>query len=178
MIYFLIIIAAIPIYFIFQEIFFELIAASEKESQDFGRNVRIRATIFFLTEFFPNTLAYIFGNGQDHMGSIYGVRVNAYKIYHGFYQSDVGLVGDFSKYGLFFLIGALWLIFKALFSPVSSEYSYIKFRLIIYILILPVSGFFSTPSSIAELCIIMYIIDTSIHDKNKKEQDEYHEIPG
>jgi hypothetical protein len=167
LIYFLLLVSLIPIYFIFQDIFAELIAASEKESQTFATNVRIRATVFFLTEFFPNTLSYIFGNGQDHMGSIYGLRVNAYKVYHGFYQSDIGLIGDFSKYGLFFVIGALWLLFKAFKSPVKPEFSYIKFRLLIYILILPVSGFFTTPSSIAELCIIMYMIDISLHEQRE-----------
>ncbi len=182
LIYFLFLISLIPIYFIFQDIFIGLLEVSEKQSENIESDIRIRAATFFLTDFFPNTLAYFFGNGQDHMGSIYGMRVNAYKIYHGFFQSDVGFIGDFSKFGIFFGIGALWLLFKAWKAPVSQEYYYVKFRILSYILVLPVAGFFSSSSAIVVLCVIMYIIDKSIHEKNQnkpgRESEASNEISG
>ncbi len=164
LIFMLFLISAIPVYFIFQDIFAGLIEVSEEQSETIQSNVRIRAATFFLTDFFPNTLSYFFGNGQDHMGSIYGLRVHAYKVARGFYQSDIGLIGDFSKFGLFFLIGVFWLLIKALRSPVKQRYTYIKYYLFNTVLALPVAGSFTNPFSIVTLCIILYIIDNSIHD--------------
>ena len=154
------------------DIFITLIQVSEKQAENFEDDIRIRAAKFFLTDFFPNTLAYFFGNGQHHPRSMYGQYVFSYALYPRYFQGDIGLIGDFSKYGLFFAIGALWLLFKAFRSPVNPEYFYIKYRLILYILVLPFSGFFSSPSAIAELCIFMYIIDNSIHELKEKSQDE------
>ncbi len=167
-IYSLVLIATIPLFFIFEEIFVGMIGVSEEQAADFQENVRIRATRFFLTDFFPNTLAYFFGNGQDHMGSVYGININIYKMAYGFYQSDIGIIGDFSKFGLFFAVGAIWLLVKAWRAPVSSENSYIKFYLLNSTLALPVAGVFSNPFSIAVLCVIMYILDINIKEKKHK----------
>ncbi|MFW5700075.1 MAG: hypothetical protein ACOCWM_00160 [Cyclobacteriaceae bacterium] len=172
LIFVLFLISAIPVYFMFQDIFTGLIEVSEEQSEDIENNIRIRASTFFLTDFFPNTLAYFFGNGQDHMGSGYGMRVHTYKVVRGFYQSDIGIIGDFSKFGLFFLIGALWLLIKALRSPVKQEYTYIKYSLFTTLLALPVAGSFTNPFSIASLCIIMYIIDCSLHDLKQDKTGE------
>ena len=163
-IYFLFVISVIPVYLIFQDIFNAFVDLTRDQSENFESDIRIRAATFFLTEFFPNTLAYLFGNGQDHMRSLYGIHVNIYKITQGFYQSDVGFIGEFSKFGLFFATGAIWLLLKALRAPLKSEYAYIKYRLLVFILVLPVGSTFTNPASIATLCIIMYIIDKNIHE--------------
>jgi len=175
LIYFLVLVSVIPLFIFFQEIFESMIAVSQEQTENFHQNVRIRATRFFLTDFFPNTLAYIFGNGQDHMGSPYGMRVFYYKNVLGYFQSDIGIIGDFSKFGLFFAVGALWLLVKALLAPVKPEYSYVKFSLLSSVLVLPVAGVFSNPFSIAVLSIIMYILDNNIHDikKKRKESEEF-----
>ncbi len=166
-IYTLILIAIIPLFYIFEEIFVGMIGVSEEQAVDFQENVRIRATRFFLDDFFPNTLAYIFGNGQDHMGSTYGIHVNYYKLAYGFYQSDIGVIGDFSKFGLFFAVGAMWLLVKAWRAPLTPETSYLKFSLLSSTLVLPVAGVFSNPFSIAVLCIIMYIFDINIKERKQ-----------
>lgn len=167
-IYMLVLIATVPLFFIFEEIFVGMLGVSEEQSSDILTNVRIRASRFYLTDFFPNTLSYFFGNGEDHMGSPYGMRVFYYKNVLGYFQSDIGIIGDFSKFGLFFAIGAIWLLVKAWRAPVKPENSYVKFSLLSSTLVLPVAGVFSNPFAISVLCIIMYILDINIKEKKHK----------
>ncbi len=187
LIFVIVLISIAPLYFIFQDIFAGLIEVSERQSQNIESDIRIRAATFFLTDFFPNTLAYIFGNGQDHMGSIYGIRVNAYKIYHGFYQSDIGIIGDFSKYGLFFVVGTFWLIIKTLRTPLKSEYTYLKYYIFNAALVMPVSSVFANSFSIALWCVMLYIIDYNINTLTQESADaesglhdmpEHNDVPG
>jgi len=178
-IYALLVLSLIPIYFLFHDIFIGLMETSVRESQNFQSNIRIRAAKFFLTEFFPNTLAYIFGNGQDHMGSVYGLRVYSYKIFQGFYQSDIGLIGEFSKFGLFYAIGIFWVFFKVFTTRINPEYSYIKYYFLRTFILLFLGTTFTSPPSIATYCIMLYIIDKSMielkaenHKKEVKVVDE------
>jgi hypothetical protein len=172
LIFVVVLVSIVPLYYIFQDIFAGLIEVSERQSKNIENDIRIRAATFFLTDFFPNTISYIFGNGQDHMGSIYGIRVYGYKVFQGYYQSDVGLAGDFSKFGLFFLIGALWLIIKALRTPLRPEYNYLKYYMINAALVLPVANVFANSASIALWCCMLYMLDCNINDKRKKSQDQ------
>lgn len=178
LIYMLVIIATVPLFFIFEEIFEGMIGVSHEQSEDFMDNVRIRASRFFLTDFFPNPLAYFFGNGQDHMGSSYGMRVFYYKSVFGYFQSDIGFLGDFSKFGLFFAVGAVWLLIKAWKAPVKPENSYVKFSLLGSTLVLPVAGVFSNPFAIAVLCIIMYILDNNINETKENSNVENQHLSG
>lgn len=171
LIFFIVLLSVIPLYFIFQDIFVGLIELSERQSQNFESDIRIRAATFFLTDFFPNKLSYIFGNGQDHMRSIYGLRVHAYKIYRGFHQADIGLIGDFSKFGLFFVIGVVWLVLKAFFTPVKSEYTYIKYYILNAALVLPVATVFANPFSIALWCVMLYILDLNSNQLKQEKKD-------
>jgi hypothetical protein len=177
-IYFLFLLSVVPIYLIFNEIFVNLIEKTEAQTENFETDVRVRAATFFLTDFFPNTLAYFFGNSQDHMGSVYGMRVNAYKIVYGFYQSDIGFIGEFSKYGLFFAAGAFWFLIKVLTTRLRPEHAYVKYYLFRTLLLLPMGGGFTNPFSIAVLCILMYIVDCNINGVVPGNDDEAGEEEG
>ena len=158
-IYFLILISMIPVYILFQDIFVGLIELSGSESEGFEDNIRLRAAAFFLTDFFPNKLAYIFGNGQDHGRSLYGMRIAVYKAYHGYYQSDIGIIGDFSKFGLFYVTGYLWLIIKVFRTKFNTDYGYIKYFFLLNIFTLPFGS--AGPSGIAAICVLLYIVEKS-----------------
>ena len=172
LIFFIVLLSVIPLYFIFQDIFTGLIELSERQSQNFENDIRIRAATFFLTDFFPNKLSYVFGNGQDHMRSIYGLRVYAYKVYRGFHQADIGLIGDFSKFGLFFVIGVVWLMLKALKAPLKSEFTYIKYYILNAALVMPVATVFANPFSIALWCVMLYMIDYNINELKQENKDQ------
>ena len=161
-IYFLILLSTIPIFIIFQDIFNEMIALSEGQSENFETDIRVRAATFFLTEFFPNNLAYIMGNGQDHGQSLYGMRIFTYKVANGYYQSDIGIIGDFSKFGLFYVVGYLWLFLKVFTIKLKPGYDYVKYFFLLNIFTMPFGS--TSAASIVALCILMYIIDINLFE--------------
>ncbi len=175
-IYFLVLLSFIPVYILFQDIFAGLIELSEKESSSFESNIRVRAATFFLTDFFPNKLAYFFGNGQDHGRSEYGMRIGAYMLYRGYYQSDIGFIGEFSKFGIVFAIGAIWFLIKALTTKLKPEYAYIKYYIMRLCMLLPFGSSFTNSFSIVALCILIYIIDKNIYIL-KEEKLEEEKVP-
>lgn len=172
LIFILILASIVPVIFLFQEIFISLIDLSKNQSQSLAENVRIRAAVFFLTELFPNTMAYITGNGADSTNSTYGFMIQMYKDAYGFYQSDIGLIGDYTKFGAFFAIGVLVIIFKVIFSKVSPSFSYTKyFYLSILLTIVTGGGPFGQADSIVAICFTLYILDIDRHDRKYVEEE-------
>ena len=169
-IYFLIMVSVIPVYIIFQDIFAGMIELSERQSQDFESDIRIRSATFFLTDFFPNRLAHIFGNGQHHGQSIFGMRVTSYSIQYGYYQSDVGIIGDYSKFGLIYVIGYFWMFIKIFTARLIPEYGYIKYYFLLAVLTLPFGS--TGASSIVAACILMYIVDNNNLIISEKKEPE------
>jgi len=88
----------IPIFFIFLDIFMQLFAVTQQQGNQSEDDIRISSATFFLTTFNPNKYAYIVGNGVSSLNSNYGVLVQSYKDYRGFYQSDIGLIGEYSRF--------------------------------------------------------------------------------
>jgi hypothetical protein len=169
---FLLIIASIaPVVYLFQEIFISLIDLSKTQSQTLAENVRIRSAIFFLTEFFPNNTAYITGNGSDSANSSYGFMIQMYKDAYGFYQSDIGILGDYTKFGVFFVIGVLVIIFRVIFGKVTSSFSYIRYLyLSILLTIVTGGGPFGQADSIVAICLTLYILDIDLHDREYEKE--------
>lgn len=164
LIIFLITVATVPLIIMFQDMIMNLITLSQKQSSNFQENIRVLAATFFLSEFFPNNLAYITGNGADSTNSSYGLLIQMYKNVYGFYQSDIGIIGDYSKFGLFFLLGVILILVKALKAKINSNLSYIKYFFVLVILIsFTGGGFFgNSADSIVAISILLYIIDVNL----------------
>lgn len=172
-IFVLLILSMIPIFLMFQEIFTNLIDLSKQQTESIAENVRIRAVYFFLTELFPNTLAYITGNGADSSNSTYGFMIQMYKDAYGFFQSDIGLIGDYTKFGIFFIIGVTLIMIRVLKSNIGDEYKYIKyFYLSVLLTLFTGGGPFAQSDSIVGLCITLYLLDVHFHDKEIEELSE------
>ncbi len=167
-IYFLILLSVIPIFIIFQDIFIEMVELSERQSENFETDIRVRAAKFFLTDFFPNKLTYIMGNGQDHGQSIYGMRILTYKIAHGYYQSDIGIIGDFFFFFLFYIVGYFLLFVKVFSIKLKPEYGYVKYFFLLNILSMPFGS--ASSSGIVALCILMYILDINLFEISEEEK--------
>jgi hypothetical protein len=151
----------------FQEIFVNLIDLSKQQSESITENVRIRAAYFFLTELFPNTLSYITGNGADSANSTYGFMIQMYKDAYGFFQSDIGLIGDYTKFGILYILGVLLILIKVIKSNIGEEYKYIKyFYLSVLLTLFTGGGPFAQADSIVGICITLYILDIHFHDKD------------
>jgi hypothetical protein len=64
------------IFFIFQDIFINLIEVSQEQTSQEGDDIRVKCIRFFLTEFSPLKINYLIGNGAGHMASSYGLRID------------------------------------------------------------------------------------------------------
>jgi hypothetical protein len=168
--------AIFPVIIIFQEIFLSLLDLSKSQTENLAENVRIRATIFFLTELFPNTFSYITGNGADSTNSYYGFLIQMYRDAYGFYQSDIGIIGDYTKFGALFVLGVFIILLKTIFGKISSHYAYIRFFFISILLTLFTGGGpFAQADSIIAICLTLYIVDVDRHEEKYLEIQEMKE---
>lgn len=155
----LVLFALVLAFYLFQDIVLYLISVSEQQSVHSEEDIRIKAASFFLTDFFPNAFAYISGNSEAHQASAYGLEIFSYKMRNGFYQSDIGFIGEFSKYGLFLLVSAFIIFFKGLSYPLSDDHAYVRYFMILLHVTLPLGSSFTTPDFIVMLCVAMYFLD-------------------
>ncbi len=173
----LVVASAVPIILIFQDIFLGILSVSQQQSEGFEDDIRVKAATFFLTELFPNRISYITGNGAPSTNSPYGQMIQMYMDVFRFYQSDVGIIGDYSKFGAFFVIGVLVLLVRILISKISSEYTYIKYFYYSTLLTLFTGGGgFGEGGGIVVVCITLYILDIDRHNKKLlKSGDDPHD---
>ena len=177
----LVVLATIPIIIMFQDIFLNLLTVSQEQSEDVGEDTRVRAATFFLTELFPNNLAYFTGNGVSSANSGYGVMIQMYMDLYGFYQSDIGLLGDYCNFGVLFVIAVFILIIRILLMKLDQSHMFIKYFYITVLLTLFTGGGpFARGDSIVTICMTLYIIDVFQHnkkvDEEESEADETDEI--
>jgi hypothetical protein len=157
----LILIAMVPAYFLFMDIFGAMLEVSQKQVSNYNQDVRFKAAIFFLFEFFPNKLSYIIGNGVPSSNSAYGMQVNAFKDLFGYYQSDIGIIGDFTKFGIFLVIAQVSLYFRIIFMRLSSDFEFIKYYIIATAITMFLGTAFGDAGNIVIICICLYLIDIS-----------------
>lgn len=175
LILFLVVASLIPTVLIFQDIFLGILSVSQEQSQSkgFEDDIRVQAATFFLTELFPNRIAYITGNGAPSTNSPYGQMIQMYMDVFRFYQSDVGIIGDYSKFGLFFVIGVLILLVRILISKISSHYIYIKYFYYSTLLTLFTGGGgFGEGGGIVVVCITLYMLDIDKYNRKLLEAED------
>jgi len=161
--------AVVPMYLLFKDIITELIQLSQTQAEGIGEDVRVRAAHFFLTDFYPNRMAYITGNGAHSLNSSYGEFVESLKVTKGFYQSDIGIIGDYTRFGIFFVIGVMWLLFRSLFINAGKDLRYIRFYFLYILLTIPVSGQeFTSPSSLIVHLTALYLLDVGHYSQKFK----------
>jgi hypothetical protein len=160
---------AITVFFTFYDLLFEMYRVSQLQFSSTEENVRVRAAIYFLTDFMPSNWAYIFGNAGGHQRSLYGQYTLRLSTVYGFWLSDIGLIGDYVKYGLLFLIGAIIMLFKLVTMKVKPEYEYLRYYIYGIILTLFTGrGNFGTADMM--IIIIAYLFDRgSLNMKNNRQ---------
>lgn len=172
----LVLIGTVPVFFMFQDIFLNLLALSQEQSEVVEDNVRIHAATFFIFELFPNQISYITGNGEGSQNSPYGQMIQMYKDVFGFVQSDVGIIGDYSKFGLFFVIGVFSILSRVLTGKLSEKYTYIRYFYFSTLLTLFTgAGAFGEANSIVAVCLTLYIIDVDKHDRIVDNEEEFND---
>lgn len=162
--------AAAALALLFWDIFSEMLTLTQEETGKPKPNIRVEAAKFFTGDFMPSKIAYILGNGQDSMNSPFGQRVNLYKLVRGFYQSDVGIIGDYSKFGLFFAIAQLSIMIRIIFGKIHPHISYIRYYYISTALVMfSGANIFGRADGIVFVCITLYLIDYHRNFPNGRE---------
>lgn len=178
----LLIASIVPVIIVFEDIFISLIELSKNQSENLAENVRIRSAVFFLTELFPNTAAYFTGNGADSTNSSYGYMIQMYKDAYGFYQSDIGIIGDYTKFGVAFVLGVFIILIKMAFTKLTDDITYMKFFYLSVLLTLFTGGGpFGMSDAILAICFTLYIADVRLYDSEieseEEENDQFEEEP-
>lgn len=150
-------------FFVFREIFIELTRVSSTQMQNLGGGIRIKAARFFLTSFMPGKLAYLFGNSSSGLASPYDQRIMYYAVKFGFYTADIGIVGDYVKYGLIFTIAAIVLLVKSLRFKISPKFSFFKYYILSQCFTL-LTGF-----GVFGGVDVVWVLSLYIFDKNRAE---------
>lgn len=102
----------------------------QKEDASYGKDyIRILAADYYLTQFTPNGVSKIFGNGFANDNSNYGKNLIALGDRYGYFLSDVGLVEVYISFGIFAILGFILIFIKSFTIPVPKEYYYLKYYL-------------------------------------------------
>jgi hypothetical protein len=100
----------------------------QKENMEEGsKYVRVMAAEYFLTEFHPSFITRIFGNGLGHEREGFGQFVRHLKDNRGFYLEDVGMIGAYTSFGIFYILGWLMIFIKIFRTPIDKKYIYVKY---------------------------------------------------
>jgi hypothetical protein len=79
---------------------------------------------------------------------------------YGFFMSDLGLIGDYVRFGVLYIIGVIIVFVKVFRTKFPEKYMFIKYYFYVMLLTLFTGGSaFADGSNIVTLCIIMYLID-------------------
>jgi hypothetical protein len=149
---------SVTLFFLFRAIFTELTKVSASQAQSFGEGIRIKAARYFLTDFMPSGIAYIFGNGEAGLNSRYMQQIFMISFRYGYYITDIGLIGDYVKYGIPFMIAGIYLIAKSLTFKVDNNILFLRFYILTQCFtIVTGRGFLSGVDII--MLLILYIFD-------------------
>jgi hypothetical protein len=160
------------IFILFQPIIKEMLLESRSNTVQGESYIRIRAAKYFLTDFYKSMAAYIMGNGSPASDSAYGGEVNLLKVSRGYFLGDIGIIGSYIMYGMFFLVGVLGMIFKVLLNKLEDKYLYIKYVFYGFLLSLLTGAGFTSADFICSLCCLLYIVDVSRHVSTSEENQQ------
>ncbi len=142
------------------------------EQLKYGDDIRLLSANFFFSEYWPNKLAKIIGNGQAYATSQYGKEMLNINLYFHYYRSDVGIIGAFNQFGILYALNILWLNIKGL---TGKYYTYENRYLILFflnaLLLIVLSEYYSNPAVIPFYCFILYLTDKSLEEKKLIEQN-------
>jgi hypothetical protein len=155
----------VPIFLLFQDIIIAMFDVTLEQSQSVDSNVRVRAADYFLTEFYPSNFAYFTGNGV-HGSSMYGLKVIRIMEEYKFFQSDIGLIGEFTQYGALFVIGVLIILYRVLTVKLPEKLMFIKYNFlgIILTLVTGAGAFGSSGTNILINSMVLYLVDLYLND--------------
>jgi heme/copper-type cytochrome/quinol oxidase subunit 2 len=129
-------------------------------------NIRLEAVSFFYPFFFPDYWHLLMGNGFASTHSSFGQLIDYFKLKMNLYQSDIGILGDFTKMGLVYLFGVLILLKNVFTTKLSLKALYIKYFFYYVILSFITLSHFGYNDGIVTLCLSFYLIEKYNYNLN------------
>ncbi|MCD4697650.1 MAG: hypothetical protein K8S16_15610 [Bacteroidales bacterium] len=80
-------------------------------------------------------------------------------------MSDIGLIGEYVRYGVIYIIGIFLILRKLLTLKIDPRYMYFKYYIVISLIGMVMGGVFTRADSYIPILAMLYFIDVSIHDK-------------
>lgn len=161
--------ASITVFLVFRDIFFELASISTSQVESLGEGVRIKAAKFFLTTFQSDGWTYFFGNSRANSGGFYAQRLNLYSYKYGFFITDIGIFGDYVRYGIIFVVAGLFMLVKSIRFKVGLEYRYLKYYIVMQCFTLATGKGILGGVDILIL-LILYIFDMDFAQRSQKNE--------
>ena len=161
---------------VFGEQLFASYVEMTKEQWQYGENVRSLCAEFYLYDYWPHWTAQITGNGPSHAASPYGREMKYILNYFKFYRSDVGLIGGFSEYGIFYVINVIWLNIKGLRSKwYQYDDQYLRLVYLYALILIPTNESYADAMGIPFYCILMYLTEKAYTAKLEAQEKEAQE---
>ncbi|MBD1394648.1 hypothetical protein [Mucilaginibacter glaciei] len=139
----------------------------QKQDASYGKDyIRILAADYYLTQFTPNGISKILGNGFANDTSNYGKSLIALGDRYGYFLTDVGIVEVYISFGIFAIIGYVLIFVKSFTIPVPSDYYYLKYYLWMIMLTCLTSDFLISYYFLITTVLVLYCYQV-IYEQNK-----------
>lgn len=138
--------------------------------------IRFQAIDFYLNQYWPHWWAKLLGNGQAHEQAAYGVEMYYITKVLGFHRSDIGIIGVYNAYGVFYILNIIFVCVRAFFMkmPLAKD-KYLKLPIFYTAILLPLSVSFSTGSGMCFYALLFFLIDKSLE---KESGTSFHAVSG
>lgn len=121
-------------------------------------NIRVGAMHVYLYEFWNHWICYFLGNGIAMYGTPFGQEV--WKLWaQGYFQSDIGIVGTWSTYGIFYVLIFLSLPFRAILTRMTPETRHFRYFFVCVLALVPIYPFSLDTVTYPFFSILLYLLD-------------------
>jgi hypothetical protein len=158
----LLLLLGVPILFYYKDVLFAKYIEMTVQQLNNPESAREVSARFWFYEYWPTWLAKITGNGVPHIASEYGREMDILKYTMRLFRSDVGIIGAFSQFGIFYVLNILWCNMKGLRNKYLVNGSkYLNLIFINLIILLVTSEYYFNLMGIPFYCFIFYLYDKS-----------------
>ena len=143
----------------FENLLFSIFKTSQ-EQIELGENyIRFLSAEYYLTEFSPNKLGLIFGNGYPSARSAYGLFVRQIEENYGYYLADIGFIGFLVKYGVLGVLfySSIFIRFLGSKSSLKNDYFFFLGITLFYIQMAFFNVEIFTSEALLSFSIVMYL---------------------
>lgn len=168
----ILVIGALIMVFVKDALFAGYIELAQANAQsDSDGDIRLLSSQFYLFTYWPHWFATIIGNGFPHSVSSYGIEMTNIKENLGFYRSDVGIIGAFNAFGIFYVINLIWVNIRGLRRKYYSDKNkYLRLFFYYSFMLLIISEYYDQSNSIPFFCFIFYMVEKSFLSDRKAEK--------